>query len=210
MKANLLEKNKIKELSDQIESSKTRLGEISEKDISTRNRIAEIREKIKFNERENEELKREQADLNFSLNLLAKETTDHNSIISGNEKALAHDKHLQAVVEEHEKQPDFYETLKKRIKLLQDDLGEGFSNFSRFIEPTTAVQLIKTKIDSRGFDRHLIALRGVKSNYDASIWDFCERKVKGETISPQETKALLTKIDDMLMYDDVSVYWNRS
>ena len=65
---------------------------------------------------------------------------------------------MRAITEEFEKQATFYELIEKRIKLLQENIGDGFSNFTKFIEPVTAVTLIKNKIEGTGFDRDLVDL----------------------------------------------------
>ena len=209
MNTQLLTKERIEGLNEEIETCRTRLEEISQSQSEMRTDLASKKEKIKSNERENEELKREISELSHKLTMTEKAAIEQRTIVDGNEKELASDKHTKAVKEEYDRQPDFYATLQKRIARLQDELGDTFSSLGEFIEPANAAVAIRTKIEGRGFDRHLVALRGIKSQYETAIWNFAERKVRGENIQPQETKALLAVIDEMLMANDVTVYWNK-
>jgi len=209
MNKNTLKQAQLDTLNEEIETSTARLEEVIKEQTELRNHSEDIRAKIKSNERENEELRKETGEVQHKLNMLERERFDLSRLINQNKNSISEDENTKKVIEEFNQQTGFYDLLTRRIKLLQDNLADGFSNFNNFLEPATAVVLIKTKIEGVGFDRHLVNLRGLKANYESTIWSFCERKVKGEVIAPQETKAVLDGIDNALLAPEISVYWNK-
>ena len=209
-KKHLLKESAIEQMQTTIDGTVEREKEIADEIALIKARFTKSREEHDRNLRVNEELKVTMGADQQQMNTLRHELNENLLTRRDNKIALEQNAHLQLITDEYEKQNDFYSMLEKRIKTIQSEIEDGFGNFTQFIEPKVAAECIKKQIEGTGFDTHKIALRGLKNAYDTSLWQFCEKKINKITIQPQETRHLTDTLDDALMKNDVTPYWNKA
>ena len=208
MRPTLLAQEKLDSFAQSIKTDTARIAQLTSSTEDLRNKDAEISEKIKKNKQQIEELSKESREIQHTLNLYKKELFDRTSSIRETQAMLDTNALSQRVCEEYDKQTGFYQILEKRIKILQDGLADGFTNFTNFINPATAVKNIQSRIESNSFDEGAVSLRELKGNYEQSIWNLSDRKANGEHITPQEAKNVLDRLDKALLSNSLSSYWN--
>ena len=208
MRPSLLAQEKLDAFAQSIKTDTARITQLTSSTEDLRNKDAEISQKIKSNKQHIEELSAESQSIQHNLNLYTKELFARHNTIRQAQNILEKNDISQKVCVEYEKQTGFYQILEKRIKLLQDGLADGFTNFTNFVNPATAVKNIQNRIDSDSFDKGAVSLRGLKKTYEESIWKLSDRKANGVHITPQEAKDVLDRLDKALLSNSLSSYWN--
>lgn len=208
MRPTLLAQEKLDSFAQSIKTDTARISQLTSSTEDLRKKDGEIFQQIKSNKQHIEELSKESREIQHNLNLYKKEMFDRHTAIRKSQALIEKNNISIRVCEEYEKQQGFFQILEKRIKMLQDGLADGFTNFTNFIDPAEAVKKIRNRIESLSFDEGAVSLRGLQKNYEESIWELSESKANGKHITPQEAKQILDRLDKALLSNALSSYWN--
>jgi DNA repair exonuclease SbcCD ATPase subunit len=118
---------------------------------------------------------------------------------------LTENAHTEKVNAEFQNQATFFQMVEKRIQRLQEALEDAGGLYS-FTEPATATERIKTFMEGQSFSRDVVAMRTMKKTYENTVWDMCERRVKGELVDVNLSLRLLDDIDHWLK-GEMSSFW---
>jgi len=174
--------------------------EQQQRQTDIKNEIAELNKKI-------DELRMEGNQVHSAVVLLANEYNALNPLIQKLELSLANHETELSIQAELETMPDFYDALEQAIEAEQQSLLLEASPEEVFVDPATACEKIKERIESTAIGYELVSLRDVKTRYSNMMRKWAEMKHDNKKIPLSERKATNEYLRASVSQEPMASYW---
>tara|TARA_E500000331_G_scaffold276820_1_gene269455 strand:+ start:1019 stop:1648 length:630 start_codon:yes stop_codon:yes gene_type:complete len=205
----LLAEDIIKKHKEKISALTKTHEEIVKQDKTARERQRILDDEIREAEALIEKHRTERHQLGHKLQLLARDSQiNHRDRISL-ETLLEEDDFERRLQEECEKQPHFFSAVRPILETSVQECFEGLEGFGGDIDFDKTIEDIKSFLTGGGYSAPQVEANGFRSNYETSVRNLCERKMKGEVIPARELQHRITILRNFVMSPAIERFWNK-
>ena len=196
------------DLQSQREQFLSEIEKLQTNSLERQKKRGELTDAIREKEAELTSFQEESQQNQNELNLATRNLNVAKARLSELDLKLKEQEKAKTVKELFDKQPNFYESLEKVYKKQSTDSLDGLQEFGSFIDVSDFMKIIRQNIDSLEFNRRAIEIRSIKSEYEETIRQLCQRKIEGRNVSANERMEGIRLLERFLYRPDIEPIWN--